>query len=154
HGSETAMKSLVASLWREQRGALSSLTPRQTLAVMLLARASRHQQAGRGHAAGQDALRANLLFPEYPLSQVTLIGTWGQRMKTDPYHAAVPDSFRHACDQVNARVAAEETGPIEKLIFQPDGSATRILLDRRTGRVLQTDPPPNSTFHPDQETLR
>ncbi len=112
------------------RGALESLTPRQMLAQMILARA--HCWASRGNVREHlaDALRANLLDPEHPLAILELERAWQRRAELDEYFAHAGHDLLAAVARIDERDRANAGTPLEKLIFTDTGPMT-VTVDRK-----------------------
>jgi len=68
---------------RDRGGYLSSLTTRQTLALMLLARAGYWKAHGETRREVEDALRARLLYPDSPLAITTLAEALERQVKSE-----------------------------------------------------------------------
>ncbi|NOT02189.1 MAG: hypothetical protein HOP29_16390 [Phycisphaerales bacterium] len=111
---------------------LQSLAPRRTLAVLLLARADYWSRHGDHDRRLADVLRANLLYPEYPLAIIELERAWLARGKHDPYYADVLEDFDRAVTRINERFLASRGHPVEKLIFDENGPR-RVLVNPITG---------------------
>jgi hypothetical protein len=122
----------------KERGALISLTPRQSLAQMLLARAD--YWARRGDPARQvaDALRANLLDPEHPLAIAELEHAWVRRAAQDDYFAQAASDLLAAAQRVQERELTTVGKPIEKLVFTENGPV-KMLVDPKMGKQTNAD---------------
>jgi hypothetical protein len=112
---------LVSAECRERGVELVSLMPRQTLALLLLARADYWAKAGDVENQIADALRANLLFPELPLAIVALEDAWNRRASRDTYFASARDHLLDVTRRIALRDAASAEDPQEKLIFTDQG---------------------------------
>ncbi len=129
----------VSSRAKERRAELASLTPRQTLALLLLARASYWQAVGNQQQRVADALRANILFPAYPLAISELAASWTARGQQDSYFDHAREHLTAASRRIAKRQQANADEPIEKLIFGANGEQTRVQIDPATGRVNRMD---------------
>jgi len=124
----------------KERGAeLASLTPRQTLALLLLARASHWEAVGDQNQRIADALRANVLFPEYPLAITELEAAWTARAEKDTYFREAAAHLADASKSVDERLRQQASRPIEKLIFGTNGEPTRVQIDPETGILRRVD---------------
>ncbi len=114
----------------KDRGALESLTPRQMLAQMILARAHCWARRGNVHEHLADALRANLLDPKHPLAMVELERAWQHRAELDDYFAHAGHDLLAAVAQIDERDRANQGKPIEKLIFSDSGQMKVTVDDK------------------------
>ncbi len=120
----------------KERGAeMASLTPRQTLAIVLLARASYWKAVGNAEKYLEDALRANILYPAYPLAITDLVAAWNARATKDDYSSHALDHLAEATRKIDERLVAESGRSIEKLIFGEDGNPSRIHIDSANGKT-------------------
>ncbi len=113
----------------KDRGALESLTPRQMLAQMILARAHCWASRGNVHEHLADALHANLLDPKHPLAMVELERAWQRRAELDEYFAHAGHDLLAAVARIDERDRANAGKPLEKLIFTDTGLMT-VTVDR------------------------
>ncbi len=112
---------LVSVECRERGVELVSLSPRKTLALLLLARADYWANVGDVENQTADALRANLLFPELPLAILTLEDAWNRRASQDSYYVSARDHLLDVTHRIAVRDAALAEDPQEKLIFTDQG---------------------------------
>jgi regulator of sirC expression with transglutaminase-like and TPR domain len=119
-------------------GALASLTPRQGLAQMLLARADYWARQGDTTRQVADALRANLLHPEHPLAITELERAWSRRAEQNEYFANAVSQLLAAGQRIRERELGNAGKPIEKLIFTENGPLN-VLVDPKTGKQTSTE---------------
>jgi hypothetical protein len=119
-------------------GALASLTPRQALAQMLLARADYWARHGNTTQQLADALRSNLLFHEHPLAITELEQAWARRMEANEYFANARSHLLAAGQRIRERDLASAGKPIEKLIFTENG-AIEVRADAKTSERTKPD---------------
>jgi hypothetical protein len=127
----------VPAEWK-QHGALASLTPRQALAQMLLARADYWARRGETVRQLADALRANLLHLEHPLAITEFERAWARRAEQDGYFTNAKEQLLAAGQQIHKRELANAGKPIEKLVFTANGPV-RALVDPKTGTRTKPD---------------
>jgi hypothetical protein len=97
---------------KEEGGELASMSPRQMLGTLLLARCSFWASIGADEERFRDVLRANLLYPTSPLALATLGEEWGVRWQEGAY-------ARHAVEHLAA--------------------AGRLIEERERRRVAEPD---------------
>jgi len=134
YGGELSDEEYAAEFFVSQRcrdrGAPESLTPRQMLAQMILARAHCWARRGNVHEHLADALRANLLDPEHPLAILELEQAWQRRAELDEYFAHAGHDLLAAVAEIDKRDRASAGKPLEKLIFTDIGPMA-VTVDRK-----------------------
>ncbi len=121
----------------ERGGELTSLTPRQTLAMLLLARQSYWAAIGDAHRSLEDTLRANLLYPDNPLAISTLESAWIKRASEDDYYRHAVEHLASAAQEIDKRRRANREKPIEKLVADDTGRPVRVHVDPATGKLTK-----------------
>ena len=81
------------------------------------------------------ALRANLLYPDNPLSLSTLDRAWYFRFTEGDYVQHAVEHLATAANRIaeRHRLAADE--PIERMIPGKDGLPIRVIVDPKTGAL-------------------
>ncbi len=129
-----AAEYFVSARCKERGAYLASLTPRQTLAELLLSRADYWQRRGDLRRRLEDALQANILYPDCPLAIAQLADAWAARERQDNFYAQAVSDLKQAVRRLREREQAQTAEPIEKLIFTETGPV-RILVDPETGET-------------------
>lgn len=126
----------VSQQCKQRGGELASLTPRETLAMLILARYSYWAAIGDSERRFKDALRANLLYPTNALAMATLDEVWRLRWTEDDYVRHAIEHLADAGDRIEKQLRLTADNPVERMITGVDGQPKRVIVDKKTSAFL------------------